>query len=200
MITQFSDTYFHLQDSKIKMSYQYRNSSMEIRRFTTFLAPKRNFFYWDDDILVLNLGPGLTKLREDHILSVWHCSKKIIIRITLHDVIMGTMASHIASLTIVYTTVYSGADQRKHESSTSLAFVWGINRGPVNSPHKWPVTRKVFPFDDVIMRLKRLVQCQCWWAQLQLIMISENVEMVIMRLRRFPSRLQYLLEYKSNSL
>ena len=44
------------------------------------------------------------------------------------------------------------ADQSKHQSSASLAFVWGIHRGPVNSPHKWPVTRKMFPFDDVIMR------------------------------------------------
>ena len=40
---------------------------------------------------------------------------------------------------------------RKHQSSASLAFVRGIHRGPVNSPHKWPVTRKMFPFDDVIM-------------------------------------------------
>ena len=67
------------------------------------------------------------------------------------DVIMGTIASQITSLTSVYSTVYSGADQSKHQSSTSLAFVWGIHRGPVNSPHKWPVTRKMFPFDDVIM-------------------------------------------------
>ena len=43
------------------------------------------------------------------------------------------------------------ADQRKHQSSASLAFVWGIHRRPVNSPHKWPVTRKMFAFDDVIM-------------------------------------------------
>ena len=66
------------------------------------------------------------------------------------DVIMSTIASLITSLTIVYSTVCSDADQRKHQSST-LAFVWGIHRGPVNSPHKWPVTRKMFPFDDVIM-------------------------------------------------
>ena len=46
---------------------------------------------------------------------------------------------------------YSDADQRKHQSSASLAFVWGIHRGSVNSPHKWPVARKMFPFDDVIM-------------------------------------------------
>ena len=64
---------------------------------------------------------------------------------------MGMMASQITSLTIVYSTVYSGADQRKHQSSASLAFVRGFHRGPVNSPHKWPGTRKMFPFDDVIM-------------------------------------------------
>ena len=67
------------------------------------------------------------------------------------DVIMGAKASQITSLTIVYSAVYSDADQRKYQSSASLAFVWGIHRGPVNSPHKWPVTRKIFPFDDVIM-------------------------------------------------
>ena len=64
---------------------------------------------------------------------------------------MSLMASHITSLTIVYSTVYSGADHRKHQSSTSLAFVRGTHQGPVNSPHKWPVMRKMFPFDDVIM-------------------------------------------------
>ena len=68
-----------------------------------------------------------------------------------YDVIMSTIASQITSLTVVYSTVYSGADQSKHQSSASLAFVWGIHRGPVNSPHKWPVTLKMFSFDDVIM-------------------------------------------------
>ena len=74
---------------------------------------------------------------------------------TIHynDVIMSAMASQITSLTSVYRTVFSGADQRKHQSSASLAFVRGIHRWPVNSPHKWPVTRKMVPFDDVIMRM-----------------------------------------------
>ena len=54
-------------------------------------------------------------------------------------------------VTIVYSTVHSGADQRKHQSSASLAFVRGIQRWPVNYPHKGPVTRKMFPLDDVIM-------------------------------------------------
>ena len=66
---------------------------------------------------------------------------------------MSEIASHITSLTIVYSIVYSDADQRKHQSSASLAFVRGIHRGPVNSPHKWPVTRKRFPFDDVFMNI-----------------------------------------------
>ena len=71
---------------------------------------------------------------------------------------MGTIASQINSLTIVHLTVYSDADQRKHQRSTSLAFLRGIHRGPVNSAHKWPVTRKMFPFDDVIMKRTKLNQ------------------------------------------
>ena len=68
------------------------------------------------------------------------------------DVIMSMMASQITSLTTVYTSVNSGTDQRKHQSSTSLAFVRGIHRWPVNSPHKGPVTQKMFPFHDVIIK------------------------------------------------
>ena len=64
---------------------------------------------------------------------------------------MNAMASQITSLTIVCSTVYSGTDQRKHQSSTSLAFVRGIHRWPLNSPHKGPVTQKMCPFDDVMM-------------------------------------------------
>ena len=64
---------------------------------------------------------------------------------------MGAMASEITSLTMVHSTVCSGADQRKDQSSASLAFVMGIHRWPINSPYKWPVTRKMFPFDDIIM-------------------------------------------------
>ena len=67
------------------------------------------------------------------------------------DVVMGATASQITSLTTVYSTVYSGADQRKYQSSASLAFVRGIHRWLVNSPHKWPVTRIMFPFEDVSM-------------------------------------------------
>ena len=67
------------------------------------------------------------------------------------DVIMGAMASQITSLTIVYSTVYSDADQRNIKAPRHWPLCGEIHRGPVNSPHKWPVTRKMFPFDDVIM-------------------------------------------------
>ena len=59
---------------------------------------------------------------------------------------MGAIASQITSLTIVYSTVYSGADQIKHESSASLAFVQGI--------HRW----KMVPFDDVIIMVKQVFE------------------------------------------
>ena len=64
---------------------------------------------------------------------------------------MSTMASDITSLSIVCSSVSSGAHQRKHQSSAPLVFMRGIHRWPVNSPYKGPVTRKMFPFDDVIM-------------------------------------------------
>ena len=73
---------------------------------------------------------------------------------------MGAIASQITSPTFIYSTVYSDADQRKHQSSASLAFVRGIHRGSVNSPHKWPVTRKMLPFDDIIMKIRLPTTCR----------------------------------------
>ena len=96
-----------------------------------------------------------------------------------NDVIMGAIASQITSPAIVYSNVYWGDDQRKHQSSASLAFVRGIHRGPVNSPlhrgpvnspHKWPVTRKMFPFDDVRMS---------WWTIAPEIPVSQTKSKVI---------------------
>ena len=67
------------------------------------------------------------------------------------DVIMGAITSQITSVTTIYSTVHSDADQRKNQSSASLAFVRGIHRRPVNSPHKCPVMRWMIPFDNGIM-------------------------------------------------
>ena len=104
--------------------------------------------------------------------AMWHSSLPYIVmkKIMLdyldiahyNEVIMGAIASQITSLTIVYSTDYSDAHQRKHQSSASPAFVPGIHRGPVNSPHKWPVTRKMFPFDDVIMDVTNDIKNSKW--------------------------------------
>ena len=66
------------------------------------------------------------------------------------DVKMGAIASQNTCLTIVHSTIDSGA-YRREKKSASLAFVRGIHLWPVKFPHKWPVTRKIFPFDDIIM-------------------------------------------------
>ena len=112
-----------------------------------------NIFSWMKCICSLCSNSGQMRLSLSHwwwvgidLGETWHKHYK--------DVIMGAMASQISSLTIFYSTVYSGADQSKHQSSVSLALVWGIHRWLVNSPHKWPVTRKMFPFLDVIMKQK----------------------------------------------
>ena len=76
------------------------------------------------------------------------------------DVIMSVMASQITNLTIVCAAIYSGVDQRKHQSSASLAFVRGSHQQPMNFPRKGPVTRKMVPFNDVIMTYH-----QCEWRR-----------------------------------
>ena len=70
----------------------------------------------------------------------WDC------QLILHycDVIMTGMSSQTTSLKIVYSTIYSGADQRKHQSFVSLTFLWGIHQWLVNSPHKGLVMQKCF--------------------------------------------------------
>ena len=81
---------------------------------------------------------------QSYVTATWNCIEYFH---HYNDVIMSAMVSQITSLTIIYWTVYSGAEQRAYQSSASLAFVRGIHRWPVNSPHKWPATRQMFPFD-----------------------------------------------------
>ena len=87
--------------------------------------------------------------------AVWSCDDSFVVWLNkpLHynDVIMSAIASQITSLASVYSTVYSGADQRKHQSSASLAFVRKIHRWRVNSRTKSHNNGKIFPSDDVIM-------------------------------------------------
>ena len=119
-----------------------------------------------DKCLLLRLGKGTAKksiqiIRHErkHIPQfhdLKYDSGRSIGPIHYSDVIMSTMTSQITSLTVVHSIVYSDADQRKHRSSASLAFVRGIHRWPVTSPHTGLVTRKMFPFHDVIMIYTRI--------------------------------------------
>ena len=119
------------------------NSEKNIPRVSVFSSDGKPCIRLIDMKVVVVLQRQVVKYSRTkaHINSPFH----------YRDVIMSTMASQITSLTIAYSTVYSGADRRKHQSSASLAFVWGSHRRPVNSPHKWPVTQKMFALDDVIM-------------------------------------------------
>ena len=132
---------------------------------------KSKYMEWDIHVwVVINKQPFLLSLISYHMWKTGSChdSKFVITGDTgdcyydnlqcpqlqqyYSDVIMGAMASHITSLSIVYSTVYSSADERKHQSSTSLTLVWGIHWWLGNSPHKGPVTQKMFSFDEVIMK------------------------------------------------
>ena len=89
------------------------------------------------------------------------------------DVIMGTITSQITS-SWLFTQSFFQAEIKKHQSPASLAFVQGIHRWPVNSPHKGPITRKMLPFDDVIMKplytachgMESRCQCHCFVSRL----------------------------------
>ena len=74
------------------------------------------------------------------------------------DVIVSAIASQITDVSIVYPTICWGADKKIHQSSALLAFVRGIHRWLVNSTHQGPVTREMFPFDDVIM-IYDIIRC-----------------------------------------
>ena len=84
------------------------------------------------------------------------CTPLIYSPYTVHSPLQWRqMASQITAVMIVYSTVCSGADHTKHQSSASLACVRGIHRWPVNSPHKSPVTRKMFLFYNDVMQRHR---------------------------------------------
>ena len=102
------------------------------------------------------------------------------------NAIISAMASQTTSISIVYSTIYWGADQRKHKNSASLGFVRGIHRWPLNSPHKGPVTRKMFSFDVVIMTKKwrhrdfqimtpyRVIDTERYWFRLWLAVVRRQ--------------------------
>ena len=88
------------------------------------------------------------------------------------DVTMSSMASRITSGSIVYLTVGPGPDQRKYQSSASLAFAWGIHRWSVNSSHKRPVTRKIH-YTSVTWALWRLESLTTLLIVQQLLLVNK---------------------------
>ena len=112
----------------ISLSFHWASQTQPQTLFTFFLIRTRPFY-----------SISISTCRD--LLYIQHYS----------DVIMSTMVSQITGVSIAYSTVGSGTIQSKHQSSASLAFVRGLHRWRVNSPHKGPVTRKMSQFDDVIM-------------------------------------------------
>ena len=105
-----------------------------------------------ETLLIVSMLPSWTKCWKAVALQViwetmpllWrHCA--CVSSLHYSDTIMIAMASQITGVSFICSTACSGADQRKHHSSASLAFVWGIHRWPVDSPHNGPVTRNMFP-------------------------------------------------------
>ena len=123
---------------------------VEQRNATHFCSEKLNDDQHEMQISRLPLNwKGLSPLS----IKLWEMQNMLVVHVKNHynDVIKSAMTSQITSLAIVYSIVYSGADQWKHQSSASLAFVKGIHRWPLNSLHKGPVTRKKFLSNYVIM-------------------------------------------------
>ena len=131
---------------------------------TNLIEP--SVYYGSVDGILMNLqtwGHGswwvhLRSLDHYHYLLWWHdraasgpWNRGFSTSIHYGDVIRSAMASQMTDISIVYSTSCSGADRRNQQSFTSLAFVRGIHRWPMNSLHRGPVTRKTFLFDDVIM-------------------------------------------------
>ena len=83
---------------------------------------------------------------------------------------------------------------KKTSKLRTLAFVRGIHRGPVNSPHKWPVTRKMFPFDDVIMPRSR----PGWFVRFEIICLIAIMLVTLQSVYNTNQRNRFMFSSKSN--
>ena len=139
----FDDANDHNICSMVLFCNNYDNARIDFLSFVLFGGTKeRNLFHLCNLLLV-----GYQQTRDAIITSL--------LRQHYNDVIMSAMAFQITSITnlLLFAQPFiQGADQRKYQSSASLAFVKAIYRWLVNSTHKGPVTQKMFPFDDVIMK------------------------------------------------
>ena len=115
-------------------------SHFVLRCLHVYISTRRNYFF----------------SKVEHLLVI-HCKATRINWVIFHycDVIMGTMASQITTITIIYSTVYSDADQRKHQRSASLAFVWGIYN--VKSTMYTRVYKRLLQFHRNCLQKSRII-------------------------------------------
>ena len=138
-------TWFYKPNTKIRQQKWFINTRGIFKTSSLFKGWICKYFRYLSAGLIAK--PSLNFMRLRHrCLDAFH--------VHFCDVIMGAVGSQITIIMIVYSIVYQDADQRKQQSSASVAFMQGIHRRPVNSPHKWPATRKMFPFDDVIISMQ----------------------------------------------
>ena len=132
--------------SKVTCSCQFRSNYHQ----TDHNAPRVLCVSYPGFQIFTPVWPGPT--RKIYSITILLHSRCYTIYQHYSDVIMSAVAFHITGVSVVFSTVCSGADQRTHQRSASLAFVREIHRWPGDFPHKKPVTRQMYPFDDVIMK------------------------------------------------
>ena len=105
---------------------------------------------WEIPMKIITAATTQTKTSRLYLWTKHYNSGKHPLNTTLNhygDAIMSAKASQITSISTVCSAVCSCTHQRKHQGSASLT----CDRWPMDSPHKGPVTRKIFLLDDVIM-------------------------------------------------
>ena len=119
--------------------------------------------------IFVNVTEGADRNRHSKI-----CSGDIFVEVKDQDLLLFrenikgrgiTVTSQLNGVSVVFSTVCSSPDKRKHQSSASPAFVRGIHRWSAKSPHKGPVTRNMFPFDGVIMENYKLSRLRNYYIQ-----------------------------------
>ena len=159
---------------------------IKMKVFLSKMVSSNNRYFWNSmlwkDINPINMNTfRINPVRSTQTITKTRCFLANVhthLRYHYNGVIMSAIAAQITSLMIVYSRVYSGVDQRKHQSSASLAFARGIHRWPMNSPHKGPVTQKMFPFDEVIMDKETL---QVYFITMEYIQ-QDNIQRALMLL------------------
>ena len=122
----------------------YKQQQTSIGKFTTFMKMLYIDIAWDKCLsweILYALGLTYRDYLNQLATLQWrHNERDGVSNHQPHDCLLNRLFRHRSN--------------KENLCSASLAFARGIHRWPVNSPHKGPVTRKMVPFDDVIMGMK----------------------------------------------